>query len=91
MRIAVTFYISCKFLICVKKRFPKVEYFSHSATLFFSTQTKSSEDKNSVGTCYDVNEVRISQEKHLSLGFSLSYQQNSASQAALVGKLASTG
>ena len=32
----------------------------------FSTPTKGSEDETSFGTCYDVKEVRISQEKHLS-------------------------
>ena len=41
-------------------------YTAHSAPLGFSTQTKSSEDKTSFSTCYDVKEVRISQEKHLS-------------------------
>ena len=64
---------------------------SHSAPLAFSTQTKSSEDKTSFGTSYDVKEVRISQEKHLSLGFPLSYQLNSAGRAALVGRSAGTG
>ena len=63
----------------------------HSAPLGFSTQTKSSEDKTSFGTCYDVKEVRISQEKHLSSGFPLSYQLKSAGRAALVGRLAGTG
>ena len=64
---------------------------THSAPLGFSTQTKSSEDKTSFGTCYDVKEVRISQEKHLSLGFPLSYQLNSAGRAALMGRSAGTG
>ena len=54
----------------------------HSALLSFSTQTKSSEDKIFFSTCYDVKEVRISQEKHLSSGFPLSYQLTSASQSA---------
>ena len=63
----------------------------HSAPLGFSTQTKSSEDGTSFSTCYDVKEVGISQEKHLSLGFPLSYHLNSAGQAALVGRLAGTG
>ena len=63
----------------------------HSAPLGFSTQTKSSEDKTSFGTCYDVKEVRISQEKHLSSGFPLSYQLNSAGRAALMGRSAGTG
>ena len=44
----------------------------HSALLGFSTQTKSSEDETAFGTYYDVKEVGISQEKHLSLGFPLS-------------------
>ena len=39
----------------------------------FSTQTKSSKDETSFSTCYNVKEVRISQEKHLSSGFPLSY------------------
>ena len=68
-----------------------VNILSHSAPLVFSTQTKSSEDKTSFGTFYDVKEVRISQEKHLSSGFPLSYQLNSAGRAALVGRLAGTG
>ena len=63
----------------------------HSAALGFSTQIKSSEKETSFGTCYDVKEVRTSQEKHLSLGFPLSYHLNSAGRAAQVGRLAGTG
>ena len=63
---------------------------SHSVPLGFLTQTKSSEDETSFGTCYDVKEARISQEKHLSLGFPLSYHPNSAGQAAHVGRSAGT-
>ena len=66
------------------------DYPVHSAPLGFSTQTKSSKDETSFGTCYDVKEVRISQEKHLSLGFPLSYQLTSAGRAALVGRSAGT-
>ena len=63
----------------------------HSAPLAFSTKTKSSEEETSFGTFYDVKEVRISQEKHLSSGFPMSYQLNSAGRAALVGRSAGTG
>ena len=67
----------------------KIQYV-HSAPLGFSTQTKSSEDETSFGTCYDVKEARISQEKHLSSGFPLNYHLNSAGRAAHVGRLAGT-
>ena len=53
----------------------------HSAPLSFSTQTKSSEDETSFSTCYDVKEVRISQEKYMSSGFPLSYQLTIACQS----------
>jgi len=63
----------------------------HSVPLAFSTQTKSSEDKISFGTCHDVRKVTISQEKHRPLGFPLSYQPNSAGKAAPGGRSAGTG
>ena len=63
----------------------------HHAPLGFSTQTKSSKDETSFSTCYDVKKVRISQEKHMSSGFPLSYKLTSAGQVALVGRLAGTG
>ena len=42
-------------------------------------------------TYSDAKQVRISQEKHLLTGFSLSNQLISASRVALVGRLAGTG
>ena len=66
------------------------QFEGHSSPLGFSTQTKSFKDETSLGTSYDAKEVRISQEKYLSSCFPLSYQLNSASQAALMGRSAGT-
>ena len=64
---------------------------AHSAPLMFLTKTNKSKAETSFTTYYDARQVRIRQEKHLLSGFPLSYQLTSASQAALVGRLASTG
>ena len=62
----------------------------HSAPLVFFTYTKSSEDKTFFSTYYDAIQDRISQEKHLLLGFPLSYQLTSAGRSAHQGRLAGT-
>ena len=62
--------------------------YAHSAPLVFLTKTKSSEEETFFSTYYDAIQVRISQEKHLLLGFPLCYQLSSASQSAHKGCLA---
>ena len=61
-----------------------------SAPLVFFTYIKSSEDETFFSTYYDAIQDRISQEKHLLLGFPLSYQLTTASRSACQGRLAGT-
>ena len=72
------------------KNFSNTTNASHSALLLFLTGTKKSEAKTFFPTFYDAKQVRISQEKHLLIGFPLSFQLISASRTAVVGRWAGT-
>ena len=70
------------FLTKTKNSKDKTFFPIHNAFLVFLTKTKNSEDEFVFSTYYDAKKVRISQEKHLLMGFPLSYQLTNANQSA---------